>query len=174
MYYINFIFFYSVLGFILESVYYKYKHSNDHSSIFIGPYTFVYGFGMFFAFLIFNFLNKYLSNNLFTYIIYYFIFVIATSLIEFVGGHIIHYFLKIDKWNYTKDKYHLGKYLTLKNCLIWGILVCLMIFYFHPYFDKNILSTIPNYFTIIYLCLFIIDLFLLIKKQVLKKLALNK
>ncbi len=162
MYYINFVFFYSVLGFILESVYYKYKNSSEHSSIFIGPYTFVYGFGMLGSYLLYKVIN--LQPNILSYIIYYIIFVLTTSLIEFFGGHIIHFFLHIDKWNYSKDKYHFGKYLTLKNCLIWGILVIIMIYYFHPFFNKYIITTIPPSFNILYLLLFAVDFIYLIKK----------
>ena len=46
MYYFNLIIFYSLLGFILESVVYKISKSDEHSSIFYGPYTLVYGFGV--------------------------------------------------------------------------------------------------------------------------------
>ena len=52
MYYINFIFLYSFLGFALESLYFKIHNINAHSSIFIGPYTLVYGFGMLLSFFI--------------------------------------------------------------------------------------------------------------------------
>jgi len=162
MYYINFIFLYSILGFILESVVYKYYNVNNHSSIFIGPYTLVYGFGMLFCYLIY--LHLKLPNHIINYLIYYLIFVITTSLIEFVGGHIIHFLLGIDKWNYSYNKYSIGKYVTLKNSLIWGILVSINLYIFHPYFQKYILNTIPYYVTIIGLIIFTIDLILLIKK----------
>ena len=125
MYYINFIFLYSFLGFVLESVYFKVHNSNIHSGIFLGPYTFVYGFGMIISYLSFELLK--LPNNFLSYIIYYLIFTILTSLIEFIGGHTIHYFLHIDKWDYRKYKYHFGKYLCLKNSLIWGILVSIIV-----------------------------------------------
>ena len=57
MYYFNLIIFYSLLGFILESVVYKISKSNEHSSIFYGPYTLVYGFGVLACILVFNFLK---------------------------------------------------------------------------------------------------------------------
>ena len=162
MYYLNFIFLYSLLGFILESVVYKYNNSNNHSGIFIGPYTFVYGFGMLFCYLIYIYLK--LPNNIFSCILYYLIFVITTSIIEFIGGYIIHFLLGIDKWNYSSNKYSLGKYVTLKNSLIWGILVFINLYLFQPYFDTYILNTIPNYISIIGLIIFLIDLIFLIKK----------
>ena len=163
MYTINFIFIYSFLGFVLESTYYKITNSNTHSSIFLGPYTLVYGFGMYFSFLIYKIIN--LPNNVFSYFIYYIIFCIITTLIEFIGGNLIHLFLNIDKWNYSNNKYHFGKYICLKNSLIWGTLVLIILLYFHPYINSHIITTIPKSFTIMLLIIFILDLLYLIKKK---------
>ena len=45
LYYINCLFLYSLLGFVLESTVFKIKKVNIHSGIFYGPITEVYGFG---------------------------------------------------------------------------------------------------------------------------------
>ena len=168
LYYINLIFFYSLLGFVLESVVYKYHDVNEHSSIFKGPYTLVYGFGILFCILIYNKLNIYLDNNIFSYLIYYIIFTIITTLTEFIGGHVIHFFLKIDKWNYTNHKYHFGKYICLDYAIYWGILSLFTIIKIHPFFNRFILNNIPNYTTYIILFVFIIDLLYLIKKKIIR------
>ena len=165
MYYINFIFLYSFLGFTLESFYFKYCNAQIHSGIFKGPYTLVYGFGMLASFIIYNNLSLILNNNIISYFLYYIIFILITTIIEFIGGHIIHLFLNIDKWDYSNNKYHFGKYICLKNSLIWGILVFIIIFYIHPYLNNNILLTIPNYSTYTILFVFLIDLIQLIIKR---------
>jgi hypothetical protein len=46
------------MGFILESVVYKYHNANKHSSIFYGPYTIVYGLGSLFILLIHKYIYK--------------------------------------------------------------------------------------------------------------------
>ena len=166
LYYINLIFFYALLGFILESVVYKYYNINAHSSIFLGPYTFVYGFGMFFSLIFFKYINLKIKYTLLKVFILYISFIMITSIIELIGGHLIHYFLKIDKWNYEKHKYHLGKYLSLKNSLCWGFLVLFSIKFLHPFFHENLLIKIPLKTTIIILFIFFIDLIYLIKKIV--------
>ena len=158
MYYFNLIILYSFLGFALESFYFKYIDANEHSSIFTGPITLVYGFGMLLCLLIYNSIP---NTNIF---IYYILFSLATSLIEYIGGHIIHIFLKIDKWDYSNFKYHFGKYICLKNSLIWGLLSTFIIIYIHPYLNNNLLLTIPNNFSFILLIIFIIDLTNLIIK----------
>ena len=169
MYYINLVLFYSILGFILESVVYKVSNANQHSSIFYGPYTLVYGFGIFFCILIYNFLTKFLDNNILTYIVYYLIFTIITTTVEFIGGNVIHYFLKIDKWNYTNHKYHFGKYICLDYAIYWGFLSLFTIIYFHPFFHNNLLLKLPKQTTYLILLVFLIDLFLVIKNKILKK-----
>ena len=169
MYYFNLIIFYSLLGFILESVVYKINNSNSHSSIFYGPYTLVYGFGAFLSIITYNFLNKFLDNSFFSYLIYYLILTTITTLIEYIGGHIIHYFFKIDKWNYSYNKFHFGKYICLKNSLFWGILTLFIIFNLHNFFNQNILLKIPKYVTKIIFVIFIIDLILVIKNKIIKK-----
>lgn len=166
LYYINLIFFYSLLGFVLESVVYKVTNTNSHSSIFMGPYTLVYGFGMLFCLLIYNNLN--LEPNFLTYLLYYLIFTFITTLTEYIGGNVIHYFLKIDKWNYTNHKYHFGKYICLDYAIYWGILSSLVIYFLHPFFNQNIILNIPSYATYIILLIFIIDLIILIKKKIIK------
>jgi len=160
MYYINLIFLYSFLGFTLESFYFKYINANAHSSIFTGPYTLVYGFGVLACLLVYNIISP---TNIF---IYYILFTITTSLIEYIGGHVIHFFLKKDKWNYSNFKIHFGKYLCLRNCLIWGILSTFIILYIQPYLNTHILLTIPKNATIIILIIFIIDLLNLIIKTI--------
>ena len=169
MYYFNLIIFYSLLGFILESVVYKISKSNEHSSIFYGPYTLVYGFGVLVCILVFNFLNNFLTINPLTILIYYVLFTLLTTTIEYIGGNLIHYFFKIDKWNYNNHKYHFGKYICLDNSLYWGILSLLVIFYLHPYFHKNILITIPNQVSFLILIIFLIDLTLVIIKKIIKR-----
>jgi len=164
LYYINIIFLYSLLGFILESVVYKHCNSSEHSSIFKGPYTLVYGFGMLFCILIYNKLNMYFDNNFFTYLLYYLIFTMITTLVEFIGGHVIHYFLKIDKWNYSNHLFHFGKYICLDYAIYWGVLSLFTILKLHPFFNRFIINNIPSYTTYIILMVFAIDLLSLIKK----------
>ncbi len=165
LYYINLIFFYSLLGFILESVVYKHYKVNAHSSIFAGPYTLVYGFGIFFCLLFYNQLSLILKPNFISYFIYYLGFALLTTLTELIGGHVIHFFLKIDKWDYSNHKFHFGKYICLCNSFIWGLLAITTIFYLHPFFTHFIIENIPPHATYIILLVFTLDLLTLILKN---------
>lgn len=166
---INTIFLYSLLGFVLESVVYKYYQSDKHSSIFYGPYTLVYGFGMYFCLLTYNILNNYLPNHFLIYLLYFLLFMIITTLTEFIAGHLIHHFLKIDKWDYTNHKIHFGKYICLDYSFYWGIISLFTTLFLNPFLERNIITKIPSYTTYILLFIFIVDLSLIIKNKIIKK-----
>ena len=166
-YYINFFILYSILGFILESFFYKINNTNSHSGIFYGPYNFTYGIGMLFCLLVYNKLS--LPINIFNIIIYYICFTIITTIIEYLIGNLIYYMLKIDKWDYSHITYHFGKYICLRNSLIWGLLSTLFIFIINPQLINKIIIIIPKNYTIITILLFIIDFILSFKKYFITK-----
>ena len=159
MLYINYLFIYSVFGFLLESTIYKIGNYNKHSSIFYGPYTLVYGFGVLLSILVYEYLEKRIRNmNKFLKIIFYFIvFTILLSLIEYIGGNILNFIFDIDMWDYSNHKYHFGKYICLTNSIIWGVLGTINIYFIYPNL-KKVIKKIPNLYTIIIVFIFLIDL----------------
>ncbi len=161
-FYINYIFFYSIMGFLLESFFYKITKSNLHSGIFLGPYNFIYGIGITFCHIITKLLL--LPLNIYSLMFYYVLFVLITTIIEYISGNLIYYYLKIDKWDYSHMKYHFGKYICLRNSLIWGILSTICIYILNPYLINKILLIIPKFFSICLIILFFLDFILSIKK----------
>ena len=63
MYYINSFFIYSILGFLMESTVFKVMGSDNHSGIFYGPMTMVYGLGALFILCIDRFLLQKLKHH---------------------------------------------------------------------------------------------------------------
>lgn len=157
MNYLKYFLVFSILGFIMESVVYKVSGSNSHSGVLLGPYTLVYGFGGIFVVLINNYFNKIPMNNLLKLILLFICFTIICTLIEYIIGNLIHYIFDIDKWNYTKHKYHFGKYICLDLALTWGFLSLFIIKILKPFIDK-LLMIIPTNATITILLILIIDL----------------
>ena len=152
MLYLNYIFFYSILGFLMESTIYKIAKVNNKSGIFYGPYTFVYGFGVLASILIFEFLEKRttLKNKLLKVIMYYIIFTVIMSLIEFIGGELLHLIFNQDLWNYSSHSDSLGKYICITNSLIWGALATFNIYVVYPKV-KKLLKKLPHLYTYIFL-----------------------
>lgn len=158
MYYINALYFFSFLGFCLESYVYKINKSNRHSGICYGPVTFVYGFGILSLIL----LKKYFFNKLHCnkYLKLFIIFLtcwITLTLIEWLGGNILYQVFHINMWNYTNKNFNYGKYICLELSLIWGLFGTIYIYYLKNFFDK-IIALIPKKFTIITIIINIIDI----------------
>ena len=158
MYYIKIFLLYSLLGFIMESTLYKNIKINKHSGIFLGPITAVYGVGI----IALELLNKYLFkklklNKLLKVIIEFIIITLILSLIEYLGGTILNYLFDIDMWDYSNEKIHFGKYVCLRNSIIWGLLGLAYIYIFNPFTDK-ILNQLSKKEAYLFLIIFIIDL----------------
>lgn len=158
MYYIKCFYFYSLLGFILESEVYKINNSNLHSGLFYGPITGVYGFGILSLILTKKyFLNKLKCHKFLKLIITFVTCYIILTLTELIGGIIINQLFDIDMWNYTKKQFNCGKYICLSLSLAWGLLGTIFIYYLKDFFDKFI-KQIPNSLIIIITIISIIDI----------------
>lgn len=163
MLHLKFFIFYSIVGFIFESTVFKITKSHNYSGILYGPYTIVYGFGGIICFTINNLLTS-IQNCYLNYFLCFLSFVITCTLIELISGNIIKILFKIDKWNYSNHKYHLGKYICLDYALIWGIFA--LIFIKIPInYIYQLLDIIPFYMPIIVLIIMIIDFFITLKRS---------
>ena len=167
MYYFNSFLLYSILGFIMESTIYKFKLSKRHSGIFFGPVTAVYGIGALFLIILYNILYKKMKINKYLRVILYFILsIIFLTLIELIYGYIINILFNIDLWDYTKNKYNIGKYICLEVSIMWGFLALFFIYFIKPFFDKHI-KNISKAESYIFSIVFLLDLCftLIIKKH---------
>ena len=161
MYYINVLYFFSLIGFIIESTVYKINNSNRHSGIFYGPITMVYGFGVLVLILIKKyFLDKLNCKKHLKIIIIYITSFITLTFIEYLGGNILNILFDINMWNYTKKTFNIGKYICLELSLIWGLLGTIYILYLKDFLDKFI-NLIPKKLTIFIIIVNLIDTLLI-------------
>ena len=164
-YYLNSLYFYSLFGFILESTIYKIRKSKRHSSIFYGPITMVYGFGV----LLLLLTKKYILDKLNLskrkkLIVTFLTCMIVFTLTEWLGGNILSRVFQIDLWDYSKKSFHFGKYIFLELSLVWGFLGTIYIYYVKDFIDK-ILNLFPKKMTLVFLVLNLIDtIFVFINK----------
>lgn len=148
MYYLNSLYLYSLIGFIIESTVYKISKSKRHSSIFYGPFTYVYGFGILSLILLKKYLLDKLNINKYLKILLTFISsTIILTLIEYIGGNILNSVFDIDMWNYIDKTYNFGKYICLDLALTWGLLGTIYIYYIKKGLDK-VINLIPKKLTI--------------------------
>lgn len=158
MYYINSLYFYSLIGFIMESTVYKISKSKRHSGICYGPYTFVYGFGVLFLILLKKyFLDRLKINKYYKILVTFILCVVVLTFVEWLGGNILNIVFDIDMWDYTKKICNLGKYICLENAFIWGIMGTFYIYYIKDFFD-NFIALIPRKLTIVILIINLLDI----------------
>ncbi len=158
MYYVNSFFLFSLFGFVLESDIYKIAQSKRYSSIFYGPVTTVYGFGVLALILLKKYVfDKWHFNKFLKLFLIYIICTIVLTLIEFIGGNVLNYLFDVNMWDYTKKACNFGKYICLELALVWGLFGLFYIYYFKSFMDK-IITLIPKWVSMIWLVIFFIDL----------------
>ena len=153
MYYSNMFFLFSILGFIIEKV----LNISRDSGILYGFWTPIYGFGVCISIFIYNFFeNKIKMTKFKKLIISFLIGFILLSLLEYIGGFLIERLLRVTFWDYSNEKYNIGKYTSLKMALIWGISSTVIIYIIKP-LTKKWIYKIPKFITYILIVLYTID-----------------
>lgn len=152
IYYLNIFFIFSIIGHIIENLIYKHVDSG----ILYGFWTPIYGIGVLLILLINHLLKKFNINKYIYPIILFIISAIFLSTLEYISGTIIENLYGRIFWDYSYQKFHIGKYTSLTMCLIWGLSSILIIYILKPILDK-IIKKIPKFITYILVFLFIID-----------------
>lgn len=160
MYYLNTFLLYSILGFLLETVRSFFVNSKFTSGILYGPWTPIYGIGIVIVILISNYLfaHLHLSRWVETFITFVIITLILT-LLEWVGGILIEKIFHTVFWDYSKEAFSIGKYISLSKSLMWGVGSILFIYVLKPLLE-GVIKHIPIPVTIILTLLMLSDFIL--------------
>lgn len=119
-------FLYSIIGWILESVYKSILDRKMINSGFLyGPYCPIYGFG---AVIMLLFLNKF-QNNVF--LLFLTSFIILT-IWEYIVGVFLEKIYHTKYWDYSTYRFNIKGRVCLLNSFYWGILGVIFIKIAHP------------------------------------------
>ena len=148
-------FVYSVIGWILESIYVSIKSGTIiNRGFLIGPYCPIYGCG---AVAMILYLEQY-KDNIFT------VFILATvicSILEYVTSYIMEKLFKTRWWDYSNNRFNLNGRICGKNSLLFGLGGISIIYIVHPLLNGLLIKVNKTFLmiiTIICLVIFITDL----------------
>lgn len=155
-YYINCFFIYSIIGHIVETVFYTL--GTGESGILYGYWTPVYGIGCGLILLFHNLiLDKMKIKGIKKYVSLFFFGAVILTLVEWIGGTLIEKIFGTVFWSYDTLPLHIGDYISVEMAFIWGIASVLLVLIVKPpidYFEQKI----PRFITWIFILLFIIDI----------------
>mgnify|MGYP002620036518 CR=1 FL=1 len=157
MYYFNVFLIYSFFGYLFEGVVSLVSKGSFKSGIMYGPWTPIYGFGVIIILILSSFLFKVLHlPKFFEIIIVFLVITFILTFLEWLGGVGIEKLFHKVIWDYSNQRFHLGKYVSLTASLTWGVGSLFVIYVLHPLI-KSRLRNIPFYLTIIFIFLFVLD-----------------
>lgn len=141
---------YSVLGWILESVYKTFLERKLVNSGFLkGPVCPIYGFG---ALIMLLTLNNFKENTILLFIVSFFVL----SVWEYFVGLFLEKVFKTKYWDYSHLKFNIQGRVCLKNSIYWGVLGVLFIKLIHPFIENKVGLIPENYILYINIIAYII------------------
>ena len=136
LYFLTYFILYSVVGWILESIYKSVGQKKlINSGFLIGPVCPIYGFGAIIMILCLEYLK---DDPILLFIVAFFVL----SIWEYIVGLLLEKVFKTRYWDYSHLKFNIKGRVCLKNSLYWGILGSIFILYIHP-MVKTIVIQIP-------------------------------
>lgn len=154
LYYFLIFFIYSVLGWLMESIYVSILQKKIvNRGFLIGPYCPIYGYG---SLIIILYLEQYKSNILTVFILG----VAICSILEYITSYLMEKIFKARWWDYSDRKFNLNGRVCGENAILFGLGGVLIIYIIHP-FVKVLLNNINNLLltilTITFLIIYIAD-----------------
>ncbi len=125
---------YSVLGWIIEIVFYFFKTKRFlKRGILNGPYCVLYGISIATCTIV--------TNNISSLFLQFIICAAICTAYELIAGIVIKKGLHKTMWDYTSEKYNLNGYICLKFSLVWGVLALASVNFINPFFLATDLIT---------------------------------
>ena len=169
--YVILFFIYACLGWIMEIIHILITQRKlVNRGFLIGPYCPIYGYGAI--------LMTLLLSNLVDYPILLFILgLLICSLLEYLTSFFMEKLFHARWWDYSHKKFNINGRVCLSNMIAFGLLGCLVMYVFNPFFiekihyiPSNILNILCGVFSVIYIIDSILSINIIKNIQVAKEL----
>ncbi len=157
MYYWNCYFFFSILGFLFESILFLILKRHYNSGILYGPWTPIYGLAFFIILGIHKVLKKWHFHKIVEYILFFLLSTILLSILELIGGELILFLFHVRYWNYEKSFLNIDGFICLEVSLFWGVCSLITNYIIYPRV-KDFIRRIPKFVTYFLILFSIIDI----------------
>lgn len=148
---------YSCMGWIIEVIKVKIDDKKwINRGFLIGPYCPIYGIS---ALIMANYLSNYKDNIVTVFILALFV----CCVVEYLVSFIMEKLFKTRWWDYSENKFNLEGRICLENCVYFGILGVILVYFINPSLIRIINNMNVGYLKIIStitLIYFIFDVFL--------------
>ncbi len=156
MYYVKLYLVFCFIGFMFESLGAIFLGTNFNSSVLYGPWTTVYGLGIFLMLLVFKLVKKFKLKKWFEIGLYFFLSALALTFLEYICGLFIFERMHVIYWNYQNMTFQYNDFNCLEATLFWGIASTIIMYLIYPHL-KKLIAKIPNFVIIILGILYLID-----------------
>lgn len=122
----------SVLGFVIEGIWYRIKIGawENHSAVVWGPFCIIYGIGVVAIYLLSCWLHR--KNML----IQFLAFSLSGAVVEYFSGLFQELCFGSVSWDYSHHVLNIGGRVSLQMALFWGVLGILFIRCIFPYLSR--------------------------------------
>ena len=133
--YFNTFFTYSIIGWIIESIYVSITEKKlVNRGFLIGPYCPIYGCG---ALGMILYLDQYKDNI----ITVFFLAVILCSILEYLTSYLMEKIFKVRWWDYSNKLFNINGRVCGENAILFGLFTIIIIYLIEPPLE-NIISNI--------------------------------
>lgn len=145
-----------VLGFLIETVwcYFDFGGFSSRTSNLFFPFSIVWAVGAVILLMFFRFAKAPSMQSVFIK------GCLVCGIFEFTCGYIGERMLGVTFWDYTELPLHIGRYVNVFICLLWGGLCIIWEKWLYPNWNKKVMKLLKkrsgHIFTVIMLCFMII------------------
>lgn len=155
-----------MFGFIIETAIKYLFNPNMNNGSMYGPWIPIYGLGTCLIIIIERLVfNRFKTTRFLKVICLFLISMICLTILEFIGGHLIHLITGKIFWDYSKMKFNIGYYISLEISLVWGIASLILIYLINPFLNK-LIKKIPSIITYSVSIIIMIDIILSIFNKI--------